>query len=72
MTNPWGLQPHECDALALLIEYGTDKAACRQLGVAPGTFGSRVKSARRKMKANSRVRAAVEWDRWARAHRMEA
>ena len=60
-ANQWGVKPHEYAALEALIEHGTDKAACRQLGINPHTFGSRVKAARRKMKAISRVTAAVAW-----------
>jgi putative aminopeptidase FrvX len=71
-ANPWGLKPHHCQALDMLIEASTDKEAARRLGVNPGTFGSRIKAARYCMDAPSRVAAVVLWDRYVHGRGVQA
>jgi DNA-binding CsgD family transcriptional regulator len=64
--NPWGLTRRECEVMMAIVEHGSSKATAKALGVAISFIEAKGASARRKMNLESRVQAAVAWDRWAR------
>ena len=66
MMHPWHLSKTEMQALAALIEHGLPKKAAAKLVITSEAFHDSIRRAREKMGVNSTLRAAVEWDRWAR------
>lgn len=64
--NPFHLTNRQADAVALLVELGTDKAVAARLGITEESTCRRLCEAQRTMGASSRVHLALMWDR---AHR---
>lgn len=64
--TPLGLTQKQADAVALLVELGTDKAVAARLGVSKASADRRLREAQRTVGAVSRVHLALAWDR---AHR---
>jgi DNA-binding CsgD family transcriptional regulator len=66
--NPWRLTPREAEVVRTITDgHVEDKLIARQLGISPLTVGNHLHVAFRKMGADSRVMAALTYDRWARA-----
>ena len=62
--NPWRLSPGEQRCLDGLSAFGDFAIAGRELGLSPYTVKEMCYRARKKMKANSNVQAAVLLARW--------
>lgn len=68
--DPWNLSALQVEALKVTIECGgREKVAAQKLGVARMTLTSRVVEARKKIGAETRIAALLEWDRWIRSRR---
>lgn len=72
MTNPWNLTPRQCEAMAALVEHGSDKAVARALNLVHKRGCNLMRECCRRMGARSRVQAALTWDRWMRAQESQA
>jgi predicted DNA-binding protein (UPF0251 family) len=67
MTNPWDLNERHIEALTYSIAFaGREKVAADRLGIGRMTLTNRIRDARIKMGAETRIAALIEWDRWAR------
>lgn len=66
MSNPWSLTPRQAEVMTQLAECGRSKTAAAALGMEARSVDKQVTNALKAMGTNSRVRAAVMWDRWAR------
>lgn len=61
--NPWGLPPREVEAMTLLAETGSAKAAANRMGLATKTVDALACRASGRMGARTRTQAIVLWDR---------
>lgn len=64
IENPWDLTPQQCEALRLIAAGLTNPKAAKQMGVGVKTFEAHLRLGRKNMGTDSRVRAAVLWDRF--------
>lgn len=66
--NPWKLTPRETEVLAALTECGGScKLVAAKTGKAKQTIDTLAHRAMRRMNAQTRIAALLEFDRWARA-----
>lgn len=72
MTNPWCLTDRELEVLSLLYELDQNRFIALRLGIGLRTIENHFVNIFRKMNVTSRVRAAVDHDRWIRAQGMLA
>lgn len=68
MSNPWNLPPRQAEILDLLtgMSNGTNKHIARELGIDHRTVEEHIRRAQNRMNTESRVQAALAWDRWRR------
>lgn len=67
MTNPWNLTKREFEVLALMLQcHGAVKIAADRLGISFKTADTFLGRAKRRMGAQTRFDALIEFDRWQR------
>jgi FixJ family two-component response regulator len=65
-TNPWGLSPMQCSALAAVATAAVQKIAARELGISNRTLEVHLHGARSRMGVHHTLHAVLAWDRFAR------
>lgn len=67
-TNPWGLTPREEQLMDMLILWGSQKAACRELDMAIKTSETHILRVKKRMGIINRsvFQHLIIWDRYRR------
>lgn len=66
MSNPWSLPPREAQVMTCLANKGAEKVVAAELGIAAGTVKELVARAKKRIGAQTRLTAVIQWDRWQR------
>jgi DNA-binding CsgD family transcriptional regulator len=65
-VSTWNLTPREAEVMTAVVQLGSQKAACRQLGIELKTVHFHCHNARLKIGGAGGLGPYIKWDRWRR------